>query len=844
MNELVEKNKELYLIFENIYRHYSKSHKIVMDAKEAFLNPAIRRGILNDYAKKHKREVDAYLAKENELEFLEQEIKAKFEHYNSVRKKIINGEITLDILDSVKDCLASAYEAYQKYFEGQKMIINSLDASEDDTTIYLTSSAMSNSLHSDIHFSLELLDKNVNHILGLLLIDGNKKPNLLLRLYTIMTGNPSDKENFNNIDFLNFVIKDGFRYLKYLMGSKEKITSVEKAKLDAFNIDIFSEIKGCSLDNILLKSAIFLKVYKYKFIPEVICDYSIIHMSKKGGLKEINNPNNKNNRNFDLDQITKANNSKDNESLNPNYYIVSYDAGDNILSLLKIKYYTILAICLVLSRLEIDTDLKPETKYVTSLQKVNNDFENIKTSHLWEYIMYLAHNAKETLDKQMITKTVYGDLDVNYLGKLFLEIKDGALIPDVIISPEMEEVLNKILSKQNFQQTINVFLENFGTFNSQEYLENPELLHNILFENVEIPTIRDLIPLVHYLFLANEKMFPRANIIGFVINNQDQYAKTIQDKTFIQLELDLRKRGYSYLIDSVIGNSVIYHLTTIKQYENQRLMFSDRLTLCAPDISFHTPFARKVMPILFSTALALSGVSYNEAHIDVSFSDIKSVTKENLTPAEDVIIGSDTYLKAGTVYKESSDADYGGAKKEGVVTTSGDYPIEAFSIIKDGKIIYSSFSDVNSLDTILIELANDYNVSVDDFEIYYHYGYPIGGWIKAGDIVSKENVLVKTSYSATTNNNVITFMKDSEVIFINLQDKEGNLIKENSIVMGSDGNQYVVEKVNLIIDKRKIDEIITSGNLNPETLSFDVKDLNPLLALGTFLSIVYYYRKK
>lgn len=171
-------------------------------------------------------------------------------------------------------------------------------------------------------------------------------------------------------------------------------------------------------------------------------------------------------------------------------------------------------------------------------------------------------------------------------------------------------------------------------------------------------------------------------------------------------------------------------------------------------------------------------------------------------------------INPGTATHESSDYNHGGANNSGVLggvqRPDGFYKIDYFSILYNGKIINVKYEQGISLEDALSESANNLGVSVDSLNAMVHIGGPVSGWIDAKDIInatadsiqeaSKKVVLAEQSTAVikdfdSNDSGYITIYPNGSAVLLKITDENGNLLKPNTQVKGTDGNMYLLTKL-------------------------------------------------
>ena len=218
--------------------------------------------------------------------------------------------------------------------------------------------------------------------------------------------------------------------------------------------------------------------------------------------------------------------------------------------------------------------------------------------------------------------------------------------------------------------------------------------------------------------------------------------------------------------------------------------------------------------------------------IDTQYETAEEVAKRNY---EGITTGDTIYVDSAIPYYESSDYQYGGANRMGVVGTDlgyGDYELEGFSILDDGQIRKVEFKPGESLYSTMNAVSQDIGKTIEELEPMVHMvkvGETDAGWISADSLVSSEdktpqikdvNVVLnpEATYKGTIEDfqgDTITINNGKEDVTLKVKKDDGTFIGDGDIVIGSDGAQYQMTDLNVeqtdIID---IEEVKTGTKLN------------------------------
>jgi len=288
-----------------------------------------------------------------------------------------------------------------------------------------------------------------------------------------------------------------------------------------------------------------------------------------------------------------------------------------------------------------------------------------------------------------------------------------------------------------------------------------------------------------------------------------------------------------------------------------------------------------LFPLVTATAILLSGFG-REAIIDQQMksrmTDILDYTASQTQVVEtyetydqmqerihsNIVTGDDIFVPEGTKYYSSSDYEYGGTRERGIIgiTTNrpeGEYNIDYFSIISDGRIVEVETKEGVDLYDTLKEASKITGKSIDELEAKIHIGGPTCGWLDVKDIILQseyepqviESKIVldeEYTYSDSINDftgDTITINDGEKDIILNVRDENGNLIEPGTIVVGSDGQSYQFTEFNLeqeeVID---VEEVQTGIKLNWKLENIDKKEQLAIAAIAMAELLISTNRKK
>ena len=200
-------------------------------------------------------------------------------------------------------------------------------------------------------------------------------------------------------------------------------------------------------------------------------------------------------------------------------------------------------------------------------------------------------------------------------------------------------------------------------------------------------------------------------------------------------------------------------------------------------------------------------VNYIEQHSE--YKSEEEMVKELI---HELDIGEKVQVSEGVKYYAASDdvvyypdsySTFGQGPRD-----SGEYNIDYISIIKDGEISKVERKSGANIGDTIDKYCQDNNVSPADVTIMLHLGGPVAGWVDLEDVMNNtkfnlglSSVVLeeKEEYKGTLEDfeGKITIDVDGKSVDINLLDENGNLVSEDSIIIGSDGQQYRVSRLQI-----------------------------------------------
>lgn len=172
--------------------------------------------------------------------------------------------------------------------------------------------------------------------------------------------------------------------------------------------------------------------------------------------------------------------------------------------------------------------------------------------------------------------------------------------------------------------------------------------------------------------------------------------------------------------------------------------------------------------------------------------------------ASSLVIGNDSYFPEKVDYHESSDYDFGGRNNNDIIGNElreeGNYNVDYFSILKDGKIVYVESSNGKNLKETISKVSKVLNCDEEDLTARIHFGgEKVTGWTDFDDYKNKTGIKRKNHtddvYLGTTietmeynGQNIVTINDDGnkiEVPFENVGDK----------IDGKNNKSYIVTDI-------------------------------------------------
>lgn len=431
-------------------------------------------------------------------------------------------------------------------------------------------------------------------------------------------------------------------------------------------------------------------------------------------------------------------------------------------------------------------------------------------------------------------------------NKAGIELENG----EYVSASELEEALVSELSKKG-EDVIYICTK------TGKKVSQPELIESVMEEVVQKSS---------RLSLSEDS----------TIKNQDSAHVTIHDvKTdkdynkgiFMLGNKDIQLPNGEYVLGSEIQDALAEYVALIpkKEEPSSPTTTSQQQTKNDEVYVVIKRYVKKYswIPILIATVITLlKGFGLDDKMVDkyiqeqytsasAQISQVHVLTEEEAKEiANESIVklttGDSVTLKTGTEYYRSSDNRYGGNDTKGVIGNKirpeGNYNVDYFSIIHNGKIVKTVFQKGINLEDVLQETSQKLNVPVTELEAWLHAGGPIAGWVSIDDIIASKakdyEGTIRThidkdsrlnGYSENFDGKTITFNNGTSDVTVTVADKDGNLLDPGSVVMGSDGEKYCLDSLSLE-DKEKTSTVqVTDG----KKLNWSIHNIGLEFALAT-----------
>lgn len=185
--------------------------------------------------------------------------------------------------------------------------------------------------------------------------------------------------------------------------------------------------------------------------------------------------------------------------------------------------------------------------------------------------------------------------------------------------------------------------------------------------------------------------------------------------------------------------------------------------------------------------------------------EIKETYKElSDRVAGSLVIGNDSYFPEGVDYHESSDYDFGGRNNNDTIGNKlreeGNYNVDYFSILKDGKIVYVESNDGKSLNETINKVSKALNCNEEELQARIHFGgEKVTGWTDFDDYKDKTGIKRKSHTEDVYLGTTIGIMEDNckNAVIINDNENKIEVPFENigDKIDGKNNKSYVVTDI-------------------------------------------------
>ena len=172
--------------------------------------------------------------------------------------------------------------------------------------------------------------------------------------------------------------------------------------------------------------------------------------------------------------------------------------------------------------------------------------------------------------------------------------------------------------------------------------------------------------------------------------------------------------------------------------------------------------------------------------------------------AGSLIIGNDSYFPEGVDYHESSDYDFGGRNNNDTIGNKlreeGNYNVDYFSILKDGKIVYVESNNGKNLNETINKVSKALNCNEEELQARIHFGgEKVTGWTDFDDYKDKTGIKRKSHTEDVYLGTTIEIMEDNgkNAVIINDNENKIEVPFENvgDKIDGKNNKSYVVTDI-------------------------------------------------
>lgn len=185
--------------------------------------------------------------------------------------------------------------------------------------------------------------------------------------------------------------------------------------------------------------------------------------------------------------------------------------------------------------------------------------------------------------------------------------------------------------------------------------------------------------------------------------------------------------------------------------------------------------------------------------------EIKETYKElSDRVADSLVIGNDSYFPEGVDYHESSDYDFGGRNNNDTIGNKlreeGNYNVDYFSILKDGKIVYVESNNGKNLNETINKVSKALNCNEEELQARIHFGgEKVTGWTDFDDYKDKTGIKRKSHTEDVYLGTTIEIMEDNgkNAVIINDNENKIEVPFENigDKIDGKNNKSYVVTDI-------------------------------------------------
>lgn len=172
--------------------------------------------------------------------------------------------------------------------------------------------------------------------------------------------------------------------------------------------------------------------------------------------------------------------------------------------------------------------------------------------------------------------------------------------------------------------------------------------------------------------------------------------------------------------------------------------------------------------------------------------------------ADSLVIGNDSYFPEGVDYHESSDYDFGGRNNNDTIGNKlreeGNYNVDYFSILKDGKIVYVESNNGKNLNETINKVSKALNCNEEELQARIHFGgEKVTGWTDFDDYKDKTGIKRKSHTEDVYLGTTIGIMEDNgkNAVIINDNENKIEVPFENigDKIDGKNNKSYVVTDI-------------------------------------------------